>query len=224
MENYTYGIVGIGKLGKAMMKYWAQHDLPIGVYHPNKEKITQFIDQYKNGYLLTKEDISKVSYLNLALPAHACIPFIESLDNVKKDFTIINMATNVDTDDLKNAFPYIHFVSMKFMGHSKDLADNGNGLFVTEDPITDPIQTLFNPVGEVIVGDPSVVQEVNKLATYYAVKSSLQIEEEFLKKKYSRKFIKRALESIAPQVMRSYSNDSLGHFGQQIADEIKKKN
>jgi hypothetical protein len=64
--------------------------------------------------------------------------------------------------------------------------------------------------------------QVNKLATFLAVKTAIEIEDEFAKKGFSPDYVKRALTSIAPEVIRADSEGSLGHFAIEFVTEIKK--
>lgn len=220
------GLVGIGKLGTAMMKHWSDNNQTVAIYHPVKPKAEKFIQHYQNGYVLTEGELLHLDILILALPAKEIIPFIEQL--IAKGMStanthIINMATTLYTKEIKRRFPELSAFGVKFMGHSRDLLEKGNGLFITDSPLPPSIQKIFQFLGEIKQDSEERLVQVNKLATYYAVKAALDIERECTKKELDIKYIQRALASIAPEVLRAYSEGTLGHFGKEIVAELQRE-
>ncbi|MEH7331757.1 NAD(P)-binding domain-containing protein [Neobacillus drentensis] len=220
MKPMKAGLVGIGKLGTAMMAHWHRSSRPIGIYHPVKKKAEDFVQQFQNGYCLSEEELSNLDVLVLALPALKVIPFISSL-KIKGSTSLINMATSLHTNEIKSKFPALNIHGVKFMGHWKDLLDHGNGLFITESPLTQKIEDIYQPLGKVILDREYCLTEVNKLATYYAIKAAIEIERDFSERGISSEYVKRALTSLAPEVMRSYSEGNLGHFAMDIVKEVQ---
>lgn len=226
MKQNRIGLVGIGKLGTAMMKHWDQNNQAIGVYHPSQAKAAQFIQHYQNGYILTERELGELHVLILALPAKDVIPFIAKslFANHHLDQTsIVNMATSLNSLEVKNKFPSLIIIGVKYMGHGRDLLEHGNGLFITESALPKHIEELFQYLGNVKVDSEDLLIQVNKLATYYAVKAAVEIENEFAKKEFPAEYLQRALTSIAPEVMRSYREGSLGHFAMEIVKELQLK-
>ncbi|MBM7587856.1 pyrroline-5-carboxylate reductase [Bacillus pakistanensis] len=226
MKQNRIGLAGIGKLGSAMMKHWCDQQIPIGVYHPNKSKAEQFISRYSNGYLIKKEDINELTVFILALPSDAVVPFISQLISPQiplENTCLINMATALTTNEVSSKFPALSIAGMKFMGHSTDLYEHGNGLFITEHSLPDGILELFRVLGEVKRDSEEVVINVNKSATYQAVKAAIELEKEFAKKNLPAEYKNRALTSLFPEVIRSYSKGTLGHFAIEIVNEIKNR-
>ncbi|MBT2679295.1 hypothetical protein J7E38_09795 [Bacillus sp. ISL-35] len=225
MKNLKVGLAGIGKLGSAMMAHWNAENIQIGVYHPSRTKADQFIQRFPNGYLLTEQDLRELDILILALPAGKMMPFMDSItiDGLSSSVIFINMATALPTKIVYERFPDYNVYGIKYMGHSRDLLEKGNGLFITETNLPDQVRELYEPLGKIIKDQEERLVEINKLATYYAVKTAVEIEKEFSKKGYPPAYLKRALTSLAPEVIRSYSEGNLGHFGQEIVREIREK-
>ncbi|MBV7505439.1 NAD(P)-binding domain-containing protein [Bacillus sp. sid0103] len=224
MKDHRIGLVGLGKLGTAMMTHWDKKGIAIGVYHPVQTKAEHFLQGFQNGYLQTESELRDVDLLVLALPATEVIPFIASIKlqgNVLSTPRIINMATNLPTNEIKVNFPDLKVHGVKYMGHSKDLLEHGNGLFITETELPPTIGELFHALGKINIDSENVLSEVNKLATYFAIKTAVTIETECMKRGLSPDYLKRALTSLAPEVIRSYSEGSLGHFAKEIAAKIK---
>ncbi|MEH7128031.1 NAD(P)-binding domain-containing protein [Neobacillus drentensis] len=222
--NKRIGLAGIGKLGTALMTHWAKKGIAIGVYHPVKTKAEHFLESFPNGLLLTENELRNVDVFILALPAMEVVPFISTFilqNQTQHSPTIINMATNIPTEDLKSKFPKINIHGVKYMGHWKDLLEHGNGLFISESALPSKINELFEVLGNVKIDNESYLTEVNKLATYFALKTAIAIETEFVTRGLSPEYLKRALTSLAPEVIRSYSEGSLGHFAKEIVKDIQ---
>lgn len=226
MGNYKVGLAGIGKLGTAMMNHWNQNNIKIGVYHPDQTKAADFVHQFRNCFQLEESELNDLDLLILALPANAIIPFITGLsqpDNTAHSPCFINMATTLYTNEITKVFPSLSIFGLKYMGHARDLLEHGNGLFITETVIPKQIEELFLYLGKIKRDSENCLAEVNKLATFYAVKMATKVENEFSKRGYPIEYVKRALTSISPEVIRSYSEGSMGHFAREIAKEIQQK-
>lgn len=224
MIQKRIGLVGIGKLGTAMMVHWDKKEIPIGVYHPMKSKAEQFVQNFQHGYILMESELTELDVLILALPAMEVIPFISGLkiqSNLRQTPEIINMATNLPTREITSKFPSLNVHGVKYMGHGRDLLEHGNGLFITEAALSKITEELFQILGRVKIDNESCLTEVNKLATYFALKTALDLETEFAKRGLSPEYLERALTSLAPEVIRSYSNGTLGHFAKEIIKEIQ---
>lgn len=212
-------LVGIGRLGKALMKQWDNIKEEMGIFHPSDEKVRSFISDYSNGVPVSIDELPKMKTIIMALPATKIADFLKQ--NHHSQVTYVNMATALKTSDLQNEFPQLKIVSMKFVGHSEDLYKNGNGYFITEQETPDDIVKLFTGIGIVRRGEPEIVNEVNKLATYYGIKAAVELENELRDKNYDRSLIDRALSAITPEVIKSYQKGDLGHFARSVANEVK---
>jgi pyrroline-5-carboxylate reductase len=224
MDQLKVGLVGIGKLGAGMMTHWNKHHIKIGIYHPTRTKVEQFIEQFSNGYGLVESELKELDVLIVALPATSVVPFISNLfseQNSPSSPLLINMATALHTKEIKAQFPALNIIGVKYMGHSRDLFEHGNGLFITENPLPKSVEDLYQYIGKIQIDTENVLTEVNKLATYLAIKAAIEIESEFTKKGFSPEYVRRALTSLAPEVIRGYSEGNLGHFAQEIVNEIK---
>ncbi|MEH7303423.1 NAD(P)-binding domain-containing protein [Neobacillus drentensis] len=227
MKPIKVGLIGLGKLGTAMLTHWDQQRQSIGLYHPNRTKAEQCVQNYQSSYLLKEEDLSEVDVLILALPAMEVIPFISRLklqSNMKHSPFLINMATNLPTNKIITEFPFLKVHGIKYMGHAKDLLEHGNGLFISETVLPPIIEEFYQFIGKIIIDSENCLKEVNKLATYFSLKTAIHLENEFTKRGLSPEYLKRALTSLAPEVIRSYSEGSLGHFAKEIVKEIKEEN
>ncbi|WP_394232979.1 NAD(P)-binding domain-containing protein [Niallia oryzisoli] len=224
MQGIKVGLVGIGKLGTALVRQWNQKSKAIGLYHPNTTKLEQFSSSYKNSYPVTKSELGNLDVIILALSASDIIPFISNLleENISlKNTQVVNMATALSTRDIQQKFPSLNVIGVKYMGHSRDLFENGEALFISETKLSGQIKGYFESIGKIKNDSEERLIQVNKLATYYAAKAAIEIESAFAEKGLSSEYATRALTSIAPEVIRSYSNGTLGHFAKEIVKELK---
>ena len=109
-------LVGIGRLGKALVNQWDLLNEEIGIYHPSDEKVKSFISDYSNGVPVSIKELPNMQTIILALPAAKIPEFLK--ENHYSHITYVNMATAIRTADLQNEFPDLQIVSMKFVGHS----------------------------------------------------------------------------------------------------------
>jgi pyrroline-5-carboxylate reductase len=224
LRRAKVGLVGIGKLGTALMEQWNKTNIPMGVYHPSLRKTEDFVQHYQNSYILTPSKFDEIDVFILALPAKEIIPFISNEMTKIQSFSsiyIVNMATALNTQEIKNNFPSLNVVGIKYMGQWRDLLEKGNGLFITEASLPIQIEELFLSLGQVKIDTEDRLIQVNELATYYALKTAMAIENELTKNQFSDEYVKRALTSLAPEVIRSYSNGTLGHFAKEIIKKIE---
>lgn len=226
MKPKKVGLIGLGKLGTAMLTHWDQQRISIGVFHPNKTKAEQCVQHFSTSYLLKEEQLSELDVFILALPALEVIPFISSLklqSKTKDSPYLVNMATNLPTNEIRNKFSTLNVLGVKYMGHARDLLEHGNGLFISETVLPPFVEENFKFLGKIVVDSEDCLTQVNKIATYYALKTAINLENEFAKRGLSTEYLKRALTSLAPEVIRSYSEGSLGHFAKEIVKQIQEE-
>ncbi|RXT04918.1 NAD(P)-binding domain-containing protein [Ammoniphilus sp. CFH 90114] len=233
MSNDRWGIVGIGKLGKAIVHQLRTTNDRIFFYHPNETKANDFQQEFPNTSFINKKELSSLGFLILTLPAQQMAPFINELESEGislRNTLLLNLATAMSTQELQEQFPHLQWMGVKFMGHSEDLRLHGDGLFIAEpkDNYTDQEQAVisfFNQIGKVLFDQESSVEKLNKLATYYAIKAAKELETEVRRLGFPKEYEARALSSIAPEVLRSYTMGTMGHFAQKIAEsfDLEKK-
>ncbi|WP_416150356.1 NAD(P)-binding domain-containing protein [Salipaludibacillus sp. HK11] len=230
--NDNWGIVGIGKLGEAILTQFNHCNMPIGIYHPNIDKVTETTKSYPRTRILQKADLASLDFLILALPANNVIPFINDYHQSKgltlQHTTLINMATSMPTEKLRKAFPDLTWTGMKFVGHSESLKRYGNGLFITAEEVVEKeeyqeVYQCFSKLGQVVVDKESIVEKINKLSTYHAIKVARELEQELGEQGLSDLFKEQALRSILPEVIRAYSKGNLGHFAQDVIKKLEQE-
>ncbi|WP_102346235.1 NAD(P)-binding domain-containing protein [Bacillus sp. Marseille-P3661] len=212
-------MVGIGRLGRALMSQWDKIDEEIGIFHPSDDKVKSFTAHFNKAVPICGKKLTDMKTIILALPAAQVSKFIQQ--SHYSHVTYVNMATALNTAQLQKEFPDIQIVSMKFVGHAQDLYVNGDGYFITESYVPEHVKSLFSTIGLVKKGDPEIVNQINKWATYYGIKAAVELETHLKGKHFDDKLINRALSSITPEVIKSYQKGDLGHFAQTVAKEVK---
>ncbi|MGJ9385319.1 hypothetical protein [Salipaludibacillus sp. CF4.18] len=231
MEETKWGIVGIGKLGTAILTQFELLQMRTGVFHPDTDKTELIEKQYSYTSKLQKDDLASLDHLILALPTSAISSFIDKFLatglKVHKP-VLINMATSLPTEELKQQYPHLTWLGMKFLGHSESLKRYGDGLFIMEENDMEnhefyEVMKRFSKLGQVEAADESIVEKVNKLATYQAIKAAREVELKMDEEGLSDRYKEQALRSIVPEVIRAYSNGKLGHFAQEIVQKLDRE-
>ncbi|MBO9129533.1 NAD(P)-binding domain-containing protein [Bacillus sp. 165] len=211
-------IAGIGKLGTALLTQFEKCGISLGVFHPNSEKASLCVQKYSLHKAVTMKELGEADLVMAAVPANRIDAFTESIKSLHKPL-FINMATAVPTSRLQKQYSSLQWTGVKFVGQADDLRENGNGLFVIEEPHP-VISGLYSQIGRVIVDKEETVEKVNRLATYYAIKAAKELENELRSKGYNSEYEKQVLQSLVPGVVRSYAQGTLGHFGKEIAAQL----
>jgi pyrroline-5-carboxylate reductase len=222
LEQKKVAIVGIGKLGSALMKHWDENERSIGVYHPDQAKANNFSRKFSHGYVIEEKNFDSFDIVVLCLPPASIVPFLKGIHPAEKTL-YINMATSVNTKDIRAQIPSLNILGIKYMGQAGDLLQNGNGLFISEKRLTPDLHQLFAIQGEILQDDEERLNEANTAAAYYALRAAVELQELFNKRGFPELYAKRALESTIPGVIRSYSDASLGHFALKILEDVKKE-
>jgi pyrroline-5-carboxylate reductase len=228
LTAFNWTVVGIGKLGKALLAQFEKQEISVGIFHPNIEKAKACSAQYPLHPVVRAEELESSDGLILALPAKQIGPFVETLHTPFQRTVFINMATASHTSDLKGQYPHVKWMGMKFVGQADDLRINGNGLFVTEQTSGENGEDtaaidLFSSIGRVITDSEASVESVNRIATFHAIKAAKEIEKALQQAGHASEYEKRVLLSLVPGVVRSYAHETLGHFAKAIADELDEK-
>lgn len=229
MEKQNWVVAGIGKLGRALLSQFEKQGMQVGIFHPDINKANDCLQEYPLHHIVTMEELGSADFLILALPAKQIIPFVENLESHQISLqkpVLVNMATAAHTSDLKGEYPDLKWVGMKFVGQADNLRKHGNGLFVTEECSGEgdskfvSVSRMFSEIGRVITDSETTVEKVNRIATFHAIKAAKEVEQELRTGGYQSEYEKRVLLSLVPEVVRSYANGTLGHFGQSIAAQF----
>lgn len=215
------GLAGVGRLGTALLSH---NDQSIGIYHYKRKSAEEFSAKFHGCYPISLEGVSHLDYLILTLPPAQVNSVVQQIVNLKSAHptTIINMATALSTDQLRQHYPQLHFIGVKYMGNAASLKERGNGLFIAEQPLPDELHEFYKQAGKVVRDDESIVQEVNEMATEVALKAAVDMKEQARKKGLHEHYVNAAFEIIAPEVLRAFHKGQLGGFAREILDKIKK--
>lgn len=69
-------------------------------------------------------------------------------------------------------------------------------------------------------GDEKTVETLNRTATEAAVKAAAALEEQLRQEGWQEPYVRQALASLMPEVIRAYANGQLGAFGKKVSDEL----
>ncbi len=204
------------------MTQWNRAGIQVAVFHPHSDKKHSFTQKYELAKAVSLDDFHRFSTVILAIPPGAVSEFINEHEyHFLKATTFINMATAQDTEEIQQKFPQLSIVAMKLMGNAADLELRGNGLFVTEQPVNQPVNHLFSAIGNIVIDEEQTVSNGNKLATYYALKMATELEAEAKFQNIDPIYVERMLTSLAPEVIRAYAQEELGGFGKKVLETLR---
>lgn len=229
--NKNWGLVGIGKLGEALLEQMQIQSKPIGIFHPNKQRAYITAEKYPSTHVLKQKDFIRLDYLILALPSHQFAPFISRMSERNQHQNspcLVNMATSTNTDDLTEQYPQFKWVGMKLLGHAQALKEDGQGLFITEiksHPTREQQNVIrfFEDIGKVRIDKEENVEKINYIATYSGLKAAKELKAKLTQEGFPDLYQQQVLDTILPGVIHSYVNDQLGHFAQSIVRKIEQE-
>jgi pyrroline-5-carboxylate reductase len=226
-----WGLVGIGKLGEALLEQMQIQSIQIGIFHPNKQRAYITAEKYPATHVLEQKDFTSLDYLILALPAHQFAPFISRIsENYQQQNSpcLVNMATSTNTDDLIDQYPQFKWVGMKLLGHAQALKQDGEGLFITEiksHPTREQQDVIrfFEGIGTVHIDKEKNVEKINYIATYTGLKAAKELKAKLTQEGFPDLYQKQVLGTILPGVIQAYVHNQLGHFAQKIVHKIEEE-
>lgn len=227
-DSKKWGMIGIGKLGTALLTRFELNEMETGIYHPEKDKAENKAASFSFVHALQKEELATLDVLLLMLPAEQIESFIDGCIEEEiplQQVTLINMATKLPTVRLREKYPKLQWRGVKLAGHAESLKQTGAGLFVTEDlnSLEDSIQERFSAIGKIVEDDETIVEQANKLTTYHAISAARELELKMKEENFSHVYIAQAVEAVMPEVIRSYGRGELGQFAREIVEKMEKK-
>lgn len=220
------GIVGIGHLGKALIKQLEKSNIQTYAYHPSKQKAKKIESKLKKVKAIDFEGLFNVDVILLALPAEAVQEFLKEAEKeiYNKNLVFVNMSSIIKTEELKNEFPTLTIFGVKMLGHADYLYEHGNGIFITRTPLEtkkfQEVKYLFTEVGKLYEDDESIVSELNGMAVKHIIQSCVNFENEA--KLYPDIFKYKAMDTIFPNTLKLYRSSSFDGFMLKIMEEMKK--
>lgn len=228
MQNgYRIGLIGLGRLGKIVTARLANYHQLV-IYDRNTELVSSIAQLYGISAAGSLDEVTRCNMVLLALPDKEIINCIHQLNSFKREMLVINMATNMPQSVAEQAaiLP-VRCMSVKFVGHAGEMSLGFNPVIIVNQYPEDQVQAvsrLFQPVGQVMVGQADMVTAINTIAAEKAVEAGVLIEENLKAGGYTDPaIIQSAISQVGAGILKAYASNDLGPFAQEIVKKIKMK-
>ncbi|WP_018921784.1 hypothetical protein [Salsuginibacillus kocurii] len=220
-------IIGFGKLGRLLADCYADSS-KVPIYNRTKASIEAANRNTTRTFTyVPPEEFKHYSYVIVALPAEAYQPFFEAYGAYFQEGTVFfHTATSLMKEEAEERLGEQTVIPLKLAGHAEHIAQTELGTFVLdtkEDKMVKKLQAAFEKKLTFIKGAEEEVLTANRLATKHTLESIVELEQMLCEASVDQPIRESALTHIPSGVAYSYMNGSLGHFGKQLVDEIKKR-
>lgn len=216
-------IIGLGQLGQLLAKR-VQCDRLL-LISGDQAKAAELASKLSTAEAATLEQIIDADIILMALPAHTMVEYTHAnAASFRSDALLVNMATLLPTDTLRQANPSLLWTPLKVLGSVKALELGGSTQLITDSERTrDQLQPHLEPLGEVIAGSEDWVVQCNQIASMHALEAALNIADEIRRLGLPEAFIYNAQTLVARGVIQSFADNTLGHFGKEMLERVLEK-
>ena len=164
----------------------------------------------------------------LAVPDSAVASCLEKMRELKKNWQVFSVATNISREMLgKLSDGKLRSLNVKVIGHAGEMSGDARPVIVIDQGESDMVETaqkIFSLVGDVVVGDADQVKQINVIATEEALKAAVAIEQALCSAGVTNPgMVKSALAQVAPGVLKAFAADDLGPFARGIIAALRDK-
>lgn len=202
-EKIKIGLVGTGNLGRALMKRFIRESkYEYIICDEIDKKSIQLAVEMECRAASIIDTVEEADFLFLALPPIIILPFItEQAEKIKKDGTIINLSTSVDTMRIQSVLKRkdIEVVGIKPVCQASAMGEGRQVVFFSSSQSgkMQIIKTLLSKAGEVIQEDEMKVKKINEYATLRALELIIQLKQDLEQFQAEDKVLKSAIGNVA---------------------------
>ncbi|BDG60888.1 pyrroline-5-carboxylate reductase family protein [Caldinitratiruptor microaerophilus] len=144
--------------------------------------------------------------------------------HLDRDAIVVNMATDVPTEELAESFPDLRIVAAKVIGHAREMAHGSPGIVVLDrvNPEEEELlASILGGLGPVIRDSEEKVRLANTAVAEEMVKAELSLRRRLEELGLEPELIRVAIKTTAPGVMRSLSDGDAGPFVQDVIRRLR---
>ena len=209
-DKIIVGLVGTGKLGRAIMKrILRKPELEYVICDEIEEKAKQLAEETACKWASIQETVQVADFLFLALPPVAMDVFAEAHEvDIKENGTIINLSTSIDSTQIQNVLKRqdIEVIGIKPVCQATAMEEGRKVVFFSSSKSEKiyVIQEMLCEAGNVIEEEGMKVQRINEYATVRALELIIQLEKDLEQFDVSEEVRKSAIGSVAVGTLMDY--------------------
>jgi hypothetical protein len=219
------GIIGMGRLGKALARPLGEHYKVFG-WDVNIKRAKQVTKQCNVNFWPDLRKVLASDLVLLCIPAEEVVAFFRNLSLAESYQCIfLNLATDVDTRSLVEELKLhrLRVIGLKPIGQFAALRHGVPTTFVTDHDDPEDLKMLreiFAPLGSISLGDELHVRAINRVATRLALQFCVNFESAIQPYAEDTTWALSALKSVAVGTMLDYPPDSDNAYTAAILREI----
>lgn len=217
-------IIGAGRMGSLLANRLPGNVRKV-IISRRRNSAVQLADEVGGIAADTLSAVRGCGVVLLAVPGPVLPNLLPDLvPHLEQDALVVNMATDVDTGELAEAFPEVHLVAAKVIGHAREMAHGAPGIVVL-DRVTaeeeETLATLLGGLGPVIQDDEAKVRAANTAVAEEMVRAEQNLRQRLEDLAIHPDLIRIAIKTTAPGVLRSLSDGDAGPFVQEVIRRIR---
>lgn len=221
------GLVGVGRMGKALTAKLAGH-IELVLFDRDNTELIAVAGEYNTKISESLEDIAAIGTVILAVPDREVISCIKVFNRLPQPLTVINIATNVDRHVLREtAGRNVKCISAKIIGQADEMMAGQRPVIMVDDHPVEMVAAtaeIFSKVGDVIIGRADLVAQINRMAAEKVLTAAVTIEETLRRQKITdQAIINNAIGQVAVGILKAYANSNLGPFAREIVQQVRTK-
>lgn len=221
------GLIGVGRMGKVLSSKLVSQ-VKLKIFDRDESRLQAVAEELGIPTANSLEELAELGTIILVVPDREVINLIKDFNQMERNITVINVATNVARHVLATtALPQVKCIGAKFIAQAREIAMGAEPVIIVDDrpaELVPLVQEVFAPVGKIIIGNADVVTYINTQAAEKALTAAVLIEETLRCQPYvNSDVIKSAISQVAAGVLKAYADDDLGPFAREIVRAIRAK-
>lgn len=223
----TIAVLGAGRMGTCFATQIPAECQKI-VVDVNEAAAKKLADQIGGSYSTGYGAVKDADVVALVLPTHL-IPVVaaEIAPLLRDDTIVLNLATNgVIEESTRQAYPNIHFVDSKIIGHANSMMLGIPGMVVVstrDEALFARIKACLPGYADAVMGDSDRVKEINRIATAEGIRMAVRLKKQYLDMGVPEAWADVAVRTVCAGACRSYIENDLGEFAVKLVAEMKKE-
>lgn len=223
--NLTIALIGAGRMGTFFGNQMPTDARKI-VIDTDEDKARRLAGEIGAAFDTSLSAAGEADVIAIVLPGPAVNPVAAQLGPIAKNGAIImNMATEgVIGEETKRAYPAVHFVDSKIIGHARSMVLGAPGYVVVnteDDDVLQKVAYCLPGYAKVVKGDSSIVPRINKIGSGEGIRAAVSVRKLLKQYNIPKEWEDIVIYTVCAGTMRSYVEGDLGEFARKLADQLE---